>query len=111
MSMKRVERTAESKRIWQKATAKRETHEIPVSQFGRVRTLTSYGMTRARVAEFYGVNVDEIDRIIKARRYLPKVWSIGTGTTRVDLGTSMSFRIQQMDYAARIHSEGIGCAR
>ena len=47
------------------ATAKRETREIAVSQSGRVRTLTSYGMTREQVAELYGVAVDEIDRIIR----------------------------------------------
>ena len=47
-----------------KAPAQRATRQIPVSQFGRVRTLTSYGMTRAQVAELYGVAVDEIDRII-----------------------------------------------
>jgi hypothetical protein len=65
MSMTKVERAAESKRIRQKATAKRETQEIPVSQFGRVRALTSYGMTRAQVAELYGVTGDEIDRILR----------------------------------------------
>jgi hypothetical protein len=65
MGAAKVEPAAEPKQIWRKATAKRETHEIPVSQFGRVRTLTSYGMTRAQVAEFYGVAVGEIDRIIK----------------------------------------------
>ena len=48
-----------------KAIANRETRQIPVSQFGRVRTLTSYGMTGAQVAELYGVAVDEIDRIIR----------------------------------------------
>src|SRR5438067_11500998 len=33
------------------------------------------------------------------------------GTTTVDLSSLPSFRIQQMHYAARIHSDGIGCAR
>ncbi len=64
MSAAEVEPAAEPKQMLRKATAKRETRQIPVSQFGRVRTLTSYGMTRAQVAELYGVAVDEIDRII-----------------------------------------------
>ena len=64
ISAAKVEPGAEPKQIRRKVTAERETGEIPVSQFGRVRTLTSYGMTRAQVAELYGVAVDEIDRII-----------------------------------------------
>ena len=65
ISAAKVEPAAEPKQIRRKATTKRETREIPVSQFGRVRTLTNYGMTRAQVAELYGVAVDEIDRIIR----------------------------------------------
>ena len=65
ISAVKVEPAAEPKQIRRKATAKRETREIPVSQFGRVRALTSYGMTRAQVAELYGVTVDEIERIIR----------------------------------------------
>ena len=65
ISAAKVEPGAEPKQIRRKVTAERETGEIPVSQFGRVRTLTSYGMTRAQVAELYGVAVDEIDRIIR----------------------------------------------
>jgi hypothetical protein len=65
MSTAKVEPAAELKQIRRRATAKRETREIPVSQFGRVRTLTSYGMTRAQVAELYRVTVDEIQRIIR----------------------------------------------
>jgi hypothetical protein len=34
-------------------------------QFGRVRALTSYGMTRAQVADLFEVTIDEIDRIIR----------------------------------------------
>ena len=63
MSAAKVEPAAEPKQIRRKATAERETREIPVSQFGRVRTLTSCGMTRAQVAELYRVTVDEIERI------------------------------------------------
>ena len=65
MSAAKVEPAAEAKQIRRKVTAKRKTSEIPVSQFGRVRTLTAYGMTRAQVAELYGVAVDEIERIIR----------------------------------------------
>ena len=56
---------AEPKLIRRKAAVKREAREIPVSQFGRVRALTSYGMTRVQVAELYGVTVDEIEKIIR----------------------------------------------
>jgi hypothetical protein len=65
MSMAKVEPAVEPKQIRRRATAKRETREIPVSQFGRVRALTNYGMTQAQVAELYGVAVDEIERIIR----------------------------------------------
>ena len=65
ISAAKVEPGAEPKQIRRKVTAERETGEIPVSQFGRVRTLTSYGMTREQVAELYGVAVDEIERIIR----------------------------------------------
>ena len=68
MSTTKVEPAAEPKQIRRKATTKRETRKIPVSQFGRVRTLTSYGMTPAQVAELYGVAVGEIDRIIRRLR-------------------------------------------
>ena len=60
----KVEPAAEPKQARAAAT-RRETRQIPVSQFGRVRTLTEYGMTRVQVAELYGVTVDEIDRIIR----------------------------------------------
>ena len=48
-----------------KAAPRRQAREIPASQFGRVRALTSYGMTQAEVAQLYGVTVDDIERIIK----------------------------------------------
>ena len=44
-----------------------EDRGIPASQFGRVRTLTRYGMTKAQVADLYEVTIDEIDRIIRRR--------------------------------------------
>ena len=65
MSTAKVEPAAEAKQIRRKVTAKRKTSEIPVSQFGRVRALTSYGMTSAQVAELYRVTVDEVDRIVR----------------------------------------------
>jgi len=68
MSTTKVEPAAEPKQIRRKAIDKRGTREIPLSQFGRVRTLTSYGMTPAQVAELYGVAVGEIDRIIRRPR-------------------------------------------
>jgi hypothetical protein len=64
MNTTKVEPAAEPKQARAAAT-RRETRQIPVSQFGRVRTLTEYGMTRVQVAELYGVTVDEIDRIIR----------------------------------------------
>ena len=65
MSATKVEPAAEPIRLRRNATAKRETREILASQFGRVRTLTNYGMTRTQVAELYGVAIDEIDRILR----------------------------------------------
>ena len=41
------------------------SHEIPWSQFARIRTLAKYGMTVAQVAEVYGVAVGEIERILR----------------------------------------------
>ena len=40
-------------------------HDIPRSQFGRIRTLVKYGMTVAQVAEVYGAAVSEIERILR----------------------------------------------
>ena len=65
MTTAKVEPAAEPKRTRRKAVIRREAREIPVSQFGRVRALTNYGMTRAQVAELYGVIVDEIEKIIR----------------------------------------------
>ena len=65
MTTAKVEPAAEPKVIRRRAAIKHEAREIPASQFGRVRALTKYGMTKAQVAELYGVTVDEIDRIIR----------------------------------------------
>jgi hypothetical protein len=61
----KAEVPAEPKPLRRTAVIRRETREIPATQLGRVRTLTRYGMTRAQVAELYGVTVDEIERIIR----------------------------------------------
>ena len=45
---------------------RRATQKIPASQFGRVRALVDYGMTRMQVAELYGVGIDEVERILSA---------------------------------------------
>ena len=63
MNTAKVEPAAAPKQVRAPAIG-RESRQIPVSQFGRVRTLTKYGMTRAQVAELYGVIVDEIERVI-----------------------------------------------
>jgi len=55
---------AEPKPIKQRPVAKRAPLHIPASQFGRVRALANYGMTQAQVAEVYGVEVGEIERIV-----------------------------------------------
>ena len=65
MSAAKVEVPAEPKPLRRTAVIRRETREIPASQLGRVRALTSYGMTPAQVAELYGVTIDEIERIIR----------------------------------------------
>jgi hypothetical protein len=48
----------------QQQPVRRETYKIPASQFGRVRALAGYGMTRTQVAELYGVGIDEVERIL-----------------------------------------------
>ena len=55
---------AEPKPIERRPAAKRAPLHIPPSQFGRVRALANYGMTQAQVAEVYGVEVGEIERIV-----------------------------------------------
>jgi hypothetical protein len=67
--MGKVETPTESKPARRRAVIRRETETVPSSQEGRVRALASYGMTRAQVAELYGVTVDEIERIIKRPAY------------------------------------------
>lgn len=47
-----------------KPVARDRSGPVLPSQIGRIRALTSYGMTRAQVAELYGVRVDEIERVV-----------------------------------------------
>jgi hypothetical protein len=65
MGTAKVEPAAEPKQIRRTVAIGREAREIPASQFGRVRALTSYGMTRVQVAELYGVTVEEIEKIVR----------------------------------------------
>ena len=69
MSEAKVEAPTAQKPVRRRAAIRRETREIPASQHGRVRALTSYGMTQEQVAELYGVAVDEIERIMSGPDY------------------------------------------
>ena len=53
----------------QKSAPRRRSAAIPSSQLGRVRALATYGMTRAEVAELYGVTIEEIDQIVEEAAY------------------------------------------
>jgi hypothetical protein len=59
-----AERPAEPKVVPRKPVRQRRGDSVPSSQIGRVRALTTYGMTPAEVAELYGVTVDAIERIL-----------------------------------------------
>jgi hypothetical protein len=65
-SVAKVEALTGQKQVGRRAAIRRETREIPASQHGRVRALTSYGMTREQVAEIYGVTVEEIERVARS---------------------------------------------
>jgi hypothetical protein len=65
MKAAEVETPARPKSTRLRQTVRREAGTIPAPQFGRIRALTSYGMTQAQVAELYGVSVDEIERIVR----------------------------------------------
>jgi hypothetical protein len=47
------------------AVSPKPARKIPASHLGRVRTWLKYGMTRAQVANVYGVTVDEIEASLK----------------------------------------------
>ena len=68
MKAAEVEPPTEPKPTRPQRTVRRETRTIPASQFGRIRALTSYGMTQAQVAELYDVSVEEIERIVSEPR-------------------------------------------
>jgi hypothetical protein len=59
-----AEASTEPKPMRRKKARRRNTGAIPFLQLGRVRALANYGMTRAQVAELYGVAIEEIDRIV-----------------------------------------------
>ena len=69
MSTAKVEVPAEPKAIQRRAAIRREPRQIHASQLGRIRALTSYGMTQEQVAELYGVTVDKIERIMSGPDY------------------------------------------
>ena len=63
-----VETPAQPKPPRGRRMVRRGSRAIPSSQFGRIRALTSYGMTQAQVAELYDVSVEEIERIVSEPR-------------------------------------------
>jgi hypothetical protein len=56
------------------AIPRRRRAVVPPSQFGRIRTLATYGMTQEQVADLYGATVDEIARILD--------YPLGSGTSK-----------------------------
>lgn len=46
--------------------------KVPASQHGRIRALALYGMTLGEVADFYGVSVDVIARIVSTEPTTPR---------------------------------------
>jgi hypothetical protein len=59
MNTAKAEPAAAPKQVRRAPAMGREAREIPV-----IRALTSYGMTKAQVAQLYEVTVDEIEKII-----------------------------------------------
>jgi len=82
MTTAKVEPAATPKPIRRKAAIKREAREVPVSQFGRARALTSYGMTLGQVADLYEATICEIDRIIRRPRLTFQIVVDWNSTTR-----------------------------
>jgi hypothetical protein len=68
----KTEMPADQKLIRREKAPGQHTGIVPSSQTGRVRALTTYGMSRAQVAKLYGVTTKEIDRIIKGLAYPTK---------------------------------------
>jgi hypothetical protein len=67
-----VESVVRAEPLPRTTAARRQSRTVPPAQIGRVRTLTTYGMTPAQVAELYGVTVGEIERIIRGPDYSGK---------------------------------------
>jgi len=65
----KAEPPPEPKPTRRKKAPRRHTDAIASSQLGRVRALANYGMTRAQVAELYGVTIEEIDRIVEQQTF------------------------------------------
>jgi hypothetical protein len=60
--------TAHEEEIEQPRSSEQQTvPKIARSQFARIHTLVRYGMTVRQVAEVYGVDVGEIERIMRVR--------------------------------------------
>jgi hypothetical protein len=67
-----VESAVEAEPVAHKTVTRRRARTVPPAQVGRVRALTTYGMTPAQVAELYGVTVGEIERIVGGPGYSGK---------------------------------------
>jgi hypothetical protein len=61
----KADTAAEPKPARRPAATRDEPRVIPASEFGRVRALARYGMTRTQVAKLYGVSVGEVERVIR----------------------------------------------
>jgi hypothetical protein len=68
----KTEMPADQKQKRREKAPGQHTGIVPSSQTGRVRALTTYGMSRTQVARLYGVTTKEIDRIIKGPAYPTK---------------------------------------
>jgi hypothetical protein len=68
----KIETPSEPEPEGESAVNQRDSVTVPPSQVGRIRALASYGMTRAQVAQLYGVTVDEIERVIRLPVYSGK---------------------------------------
>ena len=67
-----AEAPAEPKPMRRDRVSRQVSGRVPASQLGRIRTLANYGMTRAQVAELYGVTIEEVDRILKGAAHPTK---------------------------------------
>jgi hypothetical protein len=58
---------------------RRKAQKIPTSAHGRIKALTTYGMTVDDVADLYGVPVSDIAHIVSPQRFEPIVSREGHG--------------------------------